>query len=487
MESTYQSLVNRVLAKWDELNAASHTDTSSSPSRLLIALAGAPGSGKTTIALQVLKRINALAEHPKTNVISADGFHLSLATLRALPNATEAIARRGVAWTFDGAGIVALVRKLRNAAGRETVLAPTFDHAIKDPVEGGLTIDKDVEICIIEGNYLLCEEEPWREIAELVDDRWLVSVDPQLARKRVAARHLAAGIETTMDAALKRTDENDLVNGHATSGERKSIRAPNPSIEDSVFRQLRLDGRTVIITGGAGGIGYEIARGLAEAGANLSIWYHSSQVADKLASKIAADFGVKTKTYKVDVTQYSEVEAAVNQTVQDFGRLDVMIANAGVPSKAGGLDDKVEDWNRVRAVDFDGAYYSVRAAGLVFRQQKRGVAIITASMSGHAANVPQEQSCYNAAKAGCIHLAKSLSVEWAKWGGRINSVSPGYIDTSISGDCPFEMKEEWFSLTPLKRDADPRELKGVYLYLASDASSYTTGADFVVDGGYTAR
>lgn len=203
---------------------------------------------------------------------------------------------------------------------------------------------------------------------------------------------------------------------------------------------------------------------------------------------------------------YAAVEAAVTQTKADFGSLDVMIANAGVPSKAGGLDDAVEDWNRVRAIDFDGAYYCMRAAGRVFREQKYGVGIITASMSGHAANVPQEQTCYNACKAGAvsivtvdpslkptgaytsqIHLAKSLSVEWAKWGGRINSVSPGYINTAISGDCPFEMKEEWFSLTPMRRDADPRELKGIYLYLASDASSYTTGADFVVDGGYTAR
>jgi sorbose reductase len=108
-------------------------------------------------------------------------------------------------------------------------------------------------------------------------------------------------------------------------------------------------------------------------------------------------------------------------------------------------------------------------------------------MSGHAANVPQEQSCYNACKAGVIHLAKSLSVEWAKWGGRVNCVSPGYTDTAISGDCPFEMKEEWFSLTPMRRDADPRELKGVYLYLASDASTYTTGADILVDGGYSCR
>ncbi|QKX62111.1 uncharacterized protein TRUGW13939_09267 [Talaromyces rugulosus] len=268
---------------------------------------------------------------------------------------------------------------------------------------------------------------------------------------------------------------------------RKSIRAPNPPVQDSVFKQFRLDGRTVIITGGAGGIGYEIGRGLAEAGANIAIWYHKSSNAAKLAETISNDYGVQTKTYQIDVQDYQAVEATVSQVVKDFGRLDVMIANAGVPSKAGGLDDKVEDWNRVRAIDFDGAYYCLRAAGLVFREQGHGVGIATASMSGHAANVPQEQTCYNACKAGVIHLAKSLAVEWAKWGGRVNSVSPGYIDTAISGDCPFEMKEEWYSLTPLRRDADPRELKGIYLYLASDASSYTTGADFSIDGGYTAR
>lgn len=219
----------------------------------------------------------------------------------------------------------------------------------------------------------------------------------------------------------------------------------------------------------------------------LALWYHSSPNAAKIASKITQDFGVKVQTYKVDVRDHAQVESTVGQVVQDFGRLDVMIANAGIPTKASGLDDRIEDWDNVRAVDFDGVYYCMRAAGRVFRDQKRGVGIITASMSGHAANVPQEQTCYNACKAGCIHLARSLAVEWAKWGGRINSVSPGYIDTAISGDCPAEMKEQWYSLTPMRRDADPRELKGVYLYLASDASSYTTGADFVVDGGYTAR
>ncbi|KAJ5593841.1 uncharacterized protein N7459_000049 [Penicillium hispanicum] len=163
-----------------------------------------------------------------------------------------------------------------------------------------------------------------------------------------------------------------------------------------------------------------------------------------------------------------QVQAATDAVVRDFGRLDVMIANAGIPSKAGGLEDKLEDWQRVVNVDFSGAYYCARVAGHIFRQQGSGSMIFTASMSGHAANVPQQQACYNACKAGVIHLAKSLAVEWAGF-ARVNCVSPGYIDTPISGDCAYEMKEEWYNLTPLKRDADPRELKGVYLYLASDA------------------
>lgn len=210
MESTYQLLVDRVIHKWSE----------KPHERLLIALAGPPGSGKTTLAREVAQRLASSLAVPKTSVVSIDGFHLTLAALRALPNAEEALARRGAPWTFDAEAAATLVRELRTSGPSSSgalpprdVVVPTFDHAVKDPVAGGLVVRADVQVCILEGNYLLSDEGPWAAIADLVDDRWLVKVDRAVARARVAARHLAAGIEPTMEMALARTDYNDLPNG----------------------------------------------------------------------------------------------------------------------------------------------------------------------------------------------------------------------------------------------------------------------------------
>lgn len=264
----------------------------------------------------------------------------------------------------------------------------------------------------------------------------------------------------------------------------QSIRKPNPTLPDSVFSMFSMKDKTVIITGASGGIAHEVARALAEAGANVALWYHRDQAAETLAAELAAKYHVTSKAYKIDVKSWDEVLAGVRATMADFGgKLDVMIANAGIPAKAGALDQTLAEWHNVVDTDFNGAYYCARASGEVFRAQGHGNLIFTASMSAHIVNIPQQQACYNAAKAGVKHLAKSLAVEWADF-ARVNSVLPGYIDTPISGDCPFEMKEAWFGMIPMRRDADPRELKGIYLYLASDASTYTTGSDFIVDGGF---
>ncbi|EFQ36177.1 phosphoribulokinase/uridine kinase [Colletotrichum graminicola] len=213
MESTYKALVQHTLLEWNE-KRRSASDTAVVHPRLIIAIAGPPGSGKTTIARRVVSDLNSSPEpRPKSVVVSADGFHLPLEVLRALPDATEAIARRGAPWTFNGPGLVRLVRQLRASAGLRPVQAPTFDHRLKDPVPRGLTIEADVDVCLVEGNYLLVDEEPWSQVVQLVDDRWLVRVEPTLARNRVAARHVAAGVEDTMEKALFRAESNDMVNG----------------------------------------------------------------------------------------------------------------------------------------------------------------------------------------------------------------------------------------------------------------------------------
>lgn len=111
-----------------------------------------------------------------------------------------------------------------------------------------------------------------------------------------------------------------------------------------------MKGKVTIITGGSGGIGYEVARGLAEAGSNIALFYFKSSNAGKLAAKLEKDFGIRSKAYQCDVAEWAAVQSNVDQVVQDFGRLDVMIANAGIPSKAGGLDDRLEDFYRVTDV-----------------------------------------------------------------------------------------------------------------------------------------
>ncbi|OIW30287.1 sorbitol utilization protein SOU2 [Coniochaeta ligniaria NRRL 30616] len=275
-----------------------------------------------------------------------------------------------------------------------------------------------------------------------------------------------------------------------------------PPQEHRVLPLFSLTGRTAIVTGAGAGIGLAVAQALAEAGANVAIWYNSNAQAVTRAAEISATYGVQCRAYQVNVTSPEAVEAAVDAAVADLGgRLDVFVANSGVAWEQGPmLDGGLDHYRKVTGTNVDGTFYSARAAGRHFRRQKRegttvdgrklegfnlGSFIATASMSGHIANVPQLQAAYNASKAAVIHLCKSLGVEWAGF-ARANSVSPGYIQTEISQFCSPEIRSVWADKIPMGREGQPAELKGVYLYLASDASSYTTGTDIIVDGGYCA-
>ncbi|RSL51296.1 NADP-dependent mannitol dehydrogenase [Fusarium duplospermum] len=250
-----------------------------------------------------------------------------------------------------------------------------------------------------------------------------------------------------------------------------------------------LKGKVVVVTGASGprGMGIEAARGCAEMGANVAITYSSrKEGAEKNVQELVSDYGVKAQAYHLNTTNYDDVQKFVDQVVADFGKIDAFIANAGATANAGIIDSSASDWDHVIQVDLNGTAYCAKAVGAHFKKQGHGSFVITASMSGHIANFPQEQTSYNVAKAGCIHMAKSLANEWRDF-ARVNSISPGYIDTGLSDFIDTETQELWMSMIPMGRNGDAKELKGAYVYLVSDASTYTTGTDIVIDGGYTCR
>ncbi|OQU96201.1 hypothetical protein CLAIMM_02314 [Cladophialophora immunda] len=212
MESVYAILTDRARTLYrTRINQAVDR-----PSRILIALAGPPGSGKSTVATSVVKRLNADSlDRPYAAVLPMDGFHYTRATLDMMENSAEAHARRGVVWTFHAEGVLDLVKALNETRSEldQVHWAPSFDHALKDPVPNTIKIDSNIRLLVLEGNWLLYNEQPWATISELVDDTWFIDVDDDLALQRVAMRHLQCGIESTWVDAVHRATTNDLVNG----------------------------------------------------------------------------------------------------------------------------------------------------------------------------------------------------------------------------------------------------------------------------------
>lgn len=265
---------------------------------------------------------------------------------------------------------------------------------------------------------------------------------------------------------------------------------PIPVPEAESLKDLfSLKGKVVVVTGASGprGMGIEAARGCAEMGADLAITYASRREGgERNAKELGEKYGVKVKPYKCDVGNWESVESLVKNVVEEFGKIDAFIANAGRTASSGVLDGTVKDWTEVIQTDLTGTFHCAKAVGAHFKQRGTGSFVITSSMSGHIANFPQEQTSYNVAKAGCIHMARSLANEWRDF-ARVNSISPGYIDTGLSDFVDQKTQDLWLSMIPMGRNGQAKELKGAYVYLCSDASTYMTGNDLLIDGGYCVR
>lgn len=251
----------------------------------------------------------------------------------------------------------------------------------------------------------------------------------------------------------------------------------------NILDQFKLTEKKAFITGGARGIGKSIAVAFAQAGADVAIVDLDHDAAQQTAQELT-QFGVKTLAVKTDVTKPEDVNAMMTTILNAFGRVDIVFNNAGICINVNAEEMTYEQWRKVIDINLNGVFLVAQAAGKAMIKQQRGSIINTASMSGHIVNEPQPQCAYNASKAAVIMLTKSLAAEWAPHHVRVNSLSPGYIGTEMTLKAT-QWIPLWEKRTPMGRMGKPDELQGIVLYLASDVSSYTTGSDFVVDGGFT--
>lgn len=248
-----------------------------------------------------------------------------------------------------------------------------------------------------------------------------------------------------------------------------------------------LNDRVAVVTGAGRGIGREIARVLSEAGAAVIIAEIDQQSGADAANELVAA-GRDVLALEVDVADLGSVERMTADALAAFGRIDIVVNNAALaPANKPVLEDDPENWTKSMRVNLDGVLWCSRAVAPTMLQQGAGSIVNIASMSGVIVNRPQPQADYNTSKAAVIHLTKSLATEWAEGGVRVNAVSPGYVATEMTkkGAARPGWGDTWISSTPMKRMGTPREVANAVWYLASDAASFCTGTNLVVDGGYT--
>ncbi|KAM0755292.1 putative L-xylulose reductase [Meredithblackwellia eburnea MCA 4105] len=256
------------------------------------------------------------------------------------------------------------------------------------------------------------------------------------------------------------------------------IPKPTPALPDHVLKI-----KVAVVTGAAANIGLSIAEAFAEAGADVAMLYGGNMDAIKRAEELAAKNGVKVLAYQVDLRTHQNISQVVENVLKDFGKIDIWVANAGIAQDdTSVIDGPPEVFADIVAVNYTSAIFQAAIVGKVFRAQGSGNLIVTASGAATSTIRPTNQSVYNSSKAAIRMLARSLAQEFKDF-ARVNSVSPGYMGDAQGA--PESEIANALSRQVLNRTGDYRELKGAYLYLASDASTFTTGSDIVCDGGYT--
>ncbi|HUJ67885.1 MAG TPA: glucose 1-dehydrogenase [Syntrophorhabdales bacterium] len=259
-------------------------------------------------------------------------------------------------------------------------------------------------------------------------------------------------------------------------------------MRESTQELFRLDGKIALVTGGNGGIGKGIARGLAGAGAAVAIAARNRAKTDEAVAEIKKVFGVEAMGITADMRKPSDVEAMVKQTVEKFGRIDIVVANAGIAFHKPPTELTLEEWDENIEINLRHTFVVAKAAYPHMKKAGGGKIITIGSMTSIFG--VEFLPSYGASKGGILSLTRSLAVAWGKDNIQVNCILPGFIDSGISAEGRREIPGFEASVqarTPANRWGDPIDLAGTAVFLASPASDFVTGAAIPVDGGYAAQ
>ena len=247
-----------------------------------------------------------------------------------------------------------------------------------------------------------------------------------------------------------------------------------------------LEGRTVIVTGGSIGLGRQMAEGLAEMGANLVLCARKKERCDQAAAELR-QLGVRVLALGCDVKDPASVNAVVEATVNEFGRLDALFNNAGTSWGAKVEDMTIEQWNKVIETNLTGTFLFSQAAGKVMIQQRKGKIVNIASVAALRGSPPEFSAIgYAASKGGVVTFTKDLAWKWGMHNIQVNAIAPGWFPSDMSAKLIERHGERFLEAIPAGRFGGTQDLKGAAIFLASAASDYVTGLTLTVDGGQTA-
>jgi NAD(P)-dependent dehydrogenase (short-subunit alcohol dehydrogenase family) len=248
-----------------------------------------------------------------------------------------------------------------------------------------------------------------------------------------------------------------------------------------------LSGKTAIVTGGGKGVGRQLAHGLAEAGANVVLCARKPERCEAAAAELE-QLGVRALGLGCDVRDPEQVQAVVERTTADFGGIDVLVNNAGTVWGATPEDTPLDGWQKVVDVNLTGVFLFSQAAGRVMIGAGGGTIVNIASVAGLRSGPPEIMNAiaYNATKGGVIAFTRDLAGKWAQHGIRVNAIAPGWFPSDMANFVIDQHGDDLLRHIPLGRFGGPEDLKGVVVFLASDASAYVTAHTLVVDGGQSA-